>query len=108
MLTTTMKDAISDFGCATGDLAKRFGSGTSRVAKRVGRRTTDLVDDIGPARALIGLAVIGAAIAGTVLLVRYVRTKRAEQLVDVEPVDPMTGGTAGVTHRGKHSHAHAH
>ena len=34
---------------------------------------------IFPWRALIGLAVIGAAVGGGVLLARYVRARRAEQ-----------------------------
>ena len=84
-MLNTMKDFMSDIGCEASDLAKRFGGGTKDVAKRVGRRTADLADDIGPKRALIGLAILGAAVGGTILVVRYVRAKRAEQLVDIEP-----------------------
>lgn len=62
-----MKSAMYTIGDNTEELAKRVGSGTARVAKRV-----------GPTRAIIGVAVIGAVVGGTILLVRYLRARREE------------------------------
>jgi hypothetical protein len=80
-MRTNVKDVIYDFGCGASDIARRARGG----ARRVGRRTQHLAEDIGPVRGLIGLAILGAAIGGTIYLVRYVRQRRAEQLVDVQP-----------------------
>ena len=46
------------------DLAKRVGSTTAGLAKR-----------IGPKRGLIGLAVLAVAVGGTIVLVRYLRSR---------------------------------
>jgi hypothetical protein len=63
----TVKNAMYNIGDGTGDLAKRFGSGTARLAKRV-----------GPQRALIGVAVSGGIVIGSVLLVRYLRARKED------------------------------
>jgi hypothetical protein len=94
-MLNTMKDAIYDFGCATGGAAKRFG-----------RRTADIAEDIGPKRGLIGLAILGAAIGGTFYLVRYVRARRAEQLVEIQPTGEV--GEQPVSRREKRKSMHAH
>jgi len=72
----TIGDRSGDFadfartvGSETTDLAKRFGHETSRFAKRV-----------GPRRGLIGLAVLAAAIGGSVMLARYLRARKLRDL----------------------------
>lgn len=72
-------DVARAIGSGTSHMARRFGSGSADVARRFGSGTADVARRIGPWRALIGLAVIGAAVGGGVLLARYVRARRAEQ-----------------------------
>lgn len=66
-MLNTVKQAMHTIGDGTGDLAKRFGSGTARLAKRV-----------GPQRAIIGVAVIGGIVIGSILLVRYLRARKED------------------------------
>lgn len=61
----TVKNAMYTIGDGTGHLAKRVGSGTADLAKR-----------IGPKRAIIGVAVIGVVVAGSIILVRYLRARK--------------------------------
>jgi len=61
-------DIAGDLASGTVDLARRFGSGTAGLAKRV-----------GPRRGLIGLAVFVAAVGGSVVLIRYLRSRRAAE-----------------------------
>jgi len=96
-MLNTVKDAFYDFGC-----------GAKTLAGRVSRRTVDLAEDIGPKRALIGLAVLGAAIGGTIAIVRYVRAKRAEQLVEIQPANEGVTAQPGKREKRKSMHAHAH
>jgi hypothetical protein len=53
-------------------------------------------------RALIGLAIAGAAVGGTIFLVRRVRAKRAERAAEAGEVDVK------VDRKRKPMHAHAH
>ena len=78
MMTKTIKHTFHTIGDHGGDLARSLGSGTADLARRFGSGTADVARRVGPRRALIGLAVIGAAVAGGVLLARYVRARRAE------------------------------
>jgi len=64
---SSIGDRGGDIASGTVDLAKRFGSGTAGLAKR-----------IGPRRGLLGLAVIVAAVGGSVVLIRYLRSRRTE------------------------------
>jgi hypothetical protein len=66
-MLNTVKNAMHTIGDGTGDLAKRVGSGTARIAKRV-----------GPTRAIIGVAVIGAVVGGSILIMRYLRARKEE------------------------------
>lgn len=81
-MMNTVRDTFSSIGSSIGDrggdLARSVGSGTAHLARRVGSGTADLARDIGPKRALIGLAVAAVAIGGSILLVRYLRARRAE------------------------------
>jgi hypothetical protein len=66
--THTIADGASDF-------AKRAADVTSDAAKRAADATTDLAKAIGPKRGLIGLAAIGVAVGGTILVRRYLRNR---------------------------------
>jgi hypothetical protein len=66
-MLNTVKNAMHTIGDGTGDLAKRFGGGTARLAKRV-----------GPKRAIIGIAVIGVVVGGSIMLARYLRARKEE------------------------------
>ncbi len=63
----TVKKAMHNIGDGTGHLAKRVGSGTADLARRV-----------GPRRAIIGIAVIGVVVGGSILLVRYLRARKED------------------------------
>ena len=60
---STVKKAFHSLGCAATD-----------VAKGAGKRARD----IGPMKGLIGLAVVGAAVGGSIFLVRYIKARRAK------------------------------
>src|SRR6266850_1688802 len=68
-------DLAKTIGCETADLAKRVGGTTADLAKRAGSSTSDLAKRIGPKRGLIGLAVLAAAIGGSIVLVRYLKAR---------------------------------
>jgi len=78
MTTKTIRHTFHAIGDHGSDVARAIGSG----ARRFGSGTADVARRIGPWRALIGLAVIGAAACGGVLLARYVRARRAERAAD--------------------------
>ncbi|MGN6106285.1 MAG: hypothetical protein ACTHU0_14355 [Kofleriaceae bacterium] len=69
-------------GCGTSDLARRVGGGTAHLAKRVGSGTADFARHVGPRRTWIGVALVGAGIAGSILLVRYLRARRERAPLD--------------------------
>ncbi|MDB4963788.1 MAG: hypothetical protein JWP01_3787 [Myxococcales bacterium] len=94
-MMASVKDLVSNFGCASSDLAKRFGGSTADVAKNVGGSAADiarnvgdsaakLAKKVGPKRGLIGLVAFGAVIAGTVVLVRYLRARQEDDLSEEE------------------------
>jgi len=82
----TVKDLISSMGSRrnrkrfanAADLAKSFGGSAADFAKRGGESAVVLAKKVGPKRGLIGLAVIGAAAVGGILLVRYLRAQAEE------------------------------
>jgi hypothetical protein len=76
-MMNTVKHAFSSIGDRSGDLARTVGSGTAGLARRVGGGTADLAKRIGPRRALIGLAVAAAVVGGSIVVVRYLRARRA-------------------------------
>jgi hypothetical protein len=66
------------FGAGTADLAKSFGAGTADLAKSFGAGTADLAKRIGPKRAIIGVAVLGVLVGGSIWLARYLRARKEE------------------------------
>jgi hypothetical protein len=77
----TVKNAMYTIGDGTEYLAKRVGSGTAELAKR-----------IGPKRAIIGAAVIGVVVTGSILLVRYLRARKED--LPLEGSDEQMHGRA--------------
>jgi len=73
-----MLDSVKNVMGTIGDGTKRIGSGTADLAKRFGDETADLARRVGPKRAVIGLAIIGVAVAGSVFLIRYLRARAEE------------------------------
>ena len=59
------------------ELAKGVGSGGLDLAKTLGNGSLELAKSIGWKRGLIGLAAIAAAAGGTIVLVRYLRSRGA-------------------------------
>jgi hypothetical protein len=77
-MMNSVKDAFYNFGSGAGDVARRFSHDSARTARRISRRSRRMASDIGPTRILIGLAITGVAIAGSIFLVRYLRAHRDE------------------------------
>jgi len=73
-----VRDTFYSIGDRSGDFAKTIGSTTADLARRFGDGTVDLARRVGPRRALIGVAVAAIAIGGTIMLVRFLRARRAE------------------------------
>ena|SRR5437868_2214515 len=86
-MMNTVRHSFHSIGDRSGDLARSVGSGTVDFARRIGDGTVTVVKEIGPRRALIGLAVAAVAIGGAVLIMRYLRTRRADSGFDVENDD---------------------
>lgn len=79
---------VSNIGHGTADFARRTGRGTAALARRVGDNTADIARRVGPTRAVIGVAVIGAAVAGSIVLVRYLKRRREERMmVDYDAIE---------------------
>jgi hypothetical protein len=79
-MLNTVKEIIYTVGDSTGAFAKSMGLSSVDLAKNIGTGTVALAKDIGPKRALIGAAIVAAAIGGGVVLVRYLRRREVERL----------------------------
>jgi len=79
-MLNTVKDIIGTVGDSTGSLAKSIGHSSADLAKTIGTRTVTLANDIGPKRALIGAAILVAAVGGGIVLVRYLRRREQARL----------------------------
>ena len=101
-MMSTVKNAFHTIGDRGGDFARSVGGSTADIAKRVGGSTADLAKRIGPKRGLIGLAVILAAVGGTIVLVRYLRARDEE----AEGLEDELGGPT--TKAGKRNHKQAY
>lgn len=88
----SVKSAMYNIGDGTGHFAKRVGSETADIAKRVGHGTADIAKRVGPTRAIIGVAVIGVVVAGSIFLVRYLRNRKEE--IPFEGSDDQVRGRA--------------
>jgi hypothetical protein len=105
MMTKTIKHTFHTIGDQTGDVARAIGSGTADLARRFGSGTAHVAKRVGPWRALIGLAVIGAAVGGGVLLARYVRARRAELAGEEGAASEHPSGSRNRQHAQRPTHA---
>jgi len=72
----TVKHTIHSIGDRGGDFARTIGSDTTDLARRFGHETARFARRVGPRRGLIGLAMIAAAIGGSIALARYMRARK--------------------------------
>ena len=79
MKTKMVRNTLHSIGDRGSEVARTIGYGTADFARRFGRGTADVAIRIGPRRGLIGLAVLAVAIGGSVVLVRYLRTRAEER-----------------------------
>ena len=116
-MLNNVKEFVEDIGCRASDFAKSVGKDSGKLARRVGKDSGKLARraskaaantarDVGPTRALIGLAIAGAAIGGGVVLVRYLRSKRAEARIEAESMEASDAHK--VDRKRKPMHAHTH
>lgn len=66
-------------GTGTAEIARRVGDTTVDLARRVGDGTVDIARRVGTRRALIGVAMAAVVIGGSMLLIRYLRARRAQE-----------------------------
>jgi hypothetical protein len=83
-----MLSSVKNVMSSIGDGTKRFGCGTADLAQRFGDRTVEIARRVGPRRAVIGLAILGVAVAGSIVLVRYLRARDEEELEDLSELGP--------------------
>jgi hypothetical protein len=76
----TVKHTLHTIGDRGGDFARTVGSETTDLAKRFGHETSRFAKRVGPRRGLIALAVLAAAIGGSVALSRYLRARKLRDL----------------------------
>ncbi len=81
-MLNTVKEIIYTVGDTTGTFAKSLGLSSADLAKSVGTGTAALAKEIGPKRALIGAAILVAAIGGGYVLIRYLRRREEARLED--------------------------
>jgi hypothetical protein len=70
---------VHSIGSSTGAFAKRVGSGTVDLASKIGGGTASVARRVGPKRGIIGLVVIGGAVAGGIFLSRYLKRRALER-----------------------------
>ena len=100
----TVKHTIYSIGDTGGDLARTIGSDTVDLARRFGGGAASIAKRVGPKRGLIGLVVVAAAIGGSIVLVRYLRSRKANSEVDISADDVLNGLGKSSRHS---SHGHA-
>ncbi|MEO8699989.1 MAG: hypothetical protein ABI867_08090 [Kofleriaceae bacterium] len=71
------------------------------VIQTAGKRGARLAKDIGPTRGLIGLAIVAAAVGGTIFLVRYLRARKDDMPLDAAETPN------GKREKRKNMHVHA-
>jgi hypothetical protein len=92
-MMNTVRDTFSSIGDRGGEIARSVGSGTAELARRVGSGTTSIARQIGRRRALIGLAIAAVAIGGSILVVRYLRTRREREDLDIEREEDLAAAS---------------
>ncbi len=90
----TVKEIIYTVGDSTGSFAKNVGLTSADWARSIGSGTRDLARQIGPRRALIGFAILAAAVGGSILVVRYLRRRE-----EARELESMETGEEGMRER---------
>jgi hypothetical protein len=98
-MMNTVKHTFHSIGDRGGDFARTIGSDTAVLARRVGSGTASLAKRIGPRRGLIALAVVAAAIGGSIVVARILRARKRDGRVvmpgdeefDMPPTSPRPG-----------------
>ncbi len=67
--------------------ARRVGTGSADLARRVGTGSADLAKRIGPKKVAIGAVAIAGVIAGSVVLIRFLRSRADDEANDGEPTE---------------------
>jgi hypothetical protein len=91
----TVKHTIYSIGDQSGEFAKTIGSGTVDLAHRFGIGSAGFAKRIGPRRGLLGLVAIAAAVGGSIVLMRYLRARKANAVADISSEDLSNGLSAG-------------
>ncbi|HLL23806.1 MAG TPA: hypothetical protein VK427_16825, partial [Kofleriaceae bacterium] len=81
-MLNTVKDFFSSAADVTLPFARSVGVSSTDLVKSFGAGTVSIAKDIGPKRALIGFAIVAAAVGGGILLARYLRTREDDQQDD--------------------------
>jgi hypothetical protein len=92
IMMKSVKHTIHTIGDRSGDFAKTLGSETVDLAKRFGSETASIAKRVGPRRGLIGLAVLAAAIGGSVVLMRYLRARKLDNKRGLEDTGEDVSG----------------
>jgi hypothetical protein len=108
MMMKTVKHTLSSIGDHGGELVTTVGAGTAGLARRLGGGTAGLAKRIGPRHALIGIAVAAAAIGGSIVVVRYLRARRAAAGPRIgDAAGPVTGAGPLDRSHGRPADGHA-
>lgn len=99
----TIGSGTVDLAHRGGDFAKAIGSGTADLAQRFGIGSSSLAKRIGTRRGLLGIVVVAAAVGGSIMLVRYLRARKAAAETDITSDDLASGITSSTRH-GKYAH----
>lgn len=112
-MMATAKNLVSNL--RDRDLVHRVGSGARHArisaadyARHLGVSSRDLAHRVGPKRGLLGLAILGAVVGGTIFLVRFLRS-RSEDHIDefAGNEDPAMGGKRRKLSRAERRAVHA-
>ena len=83
-------DYTGDFAHDAGKFARNLGGDTVDLARRFGDGTVTIAKRVGPKRGLIGLAVLAAAVGGSIMLIRYLKARNAEN-IETDDADEAVG-----------------
>lgn len=111
MTMKTVKRTIHTLGDYTGDvahdagkLARNLGGETVDLARRFGDGTVTLARRVGPKRGLIGLAVLAAAVGGSIMLIRYLKARNADASMDGDEPEATRGNGTLANKRARAQH----